>query len=163
MVKNFGQLSSGETAHLYSLMTDMLRICVTDFGGTLVSVEVKDKSGEFVDITLGYDDVAGYENDNDCFGFNIGRNANRISNAQFTLNNIKYVLAKNDGENNLHSGPHLFSKRMWHVTEYRDDSIIFEIESLHLDQGFPGNAKFYIIYRITDSNSFEIEYNGYSN
>ena len=44
MVKNFGQLSSGETAHLYSLMTDMLRICVTDFGGTLVSVEVKDKS-----------------------------------------------------------------------------------------------------------------------
>ena len=80
MVKNFGQLSSGETAHLYSLMTDMLRICVTDFGGTLVSVEVKDKSGEFVDVTLGYDDVAGYENDNDCFGFNIGRNANRISN-----------------------------------------------------------------------------------
>mgnify|MGYP001229456394 CR=1 FL=1 len=59
MVKKFGQLSSGETAHLYSLMTDMLRICVTDFGGTLVSVEVKDKSGEFVDITLGYDDVAG--------------------------------------------------------------------------------------------------------
>ena len=58
MVKNFGQLSSGETAHLYSLMTDMLRICVTDFGGTLVSVEVKDKSGKFVDITLGYDDVA---------------------------------------------------------------------------------------------------------
>ena len=86
MVKNFGQLSSGETAHLYSLMTDMLRICVTDFGGTLVSVEVKDKSGKFVDITLGYDDVAGYENDNDCFGFNIGRNANRISNAQLILN-----------------------------------------------------------------------------
>ena len=46
----------------------MLRICVTDFGGTLVSVEVKDKSGKFVDITLGYDDVAGYENDNDCLG-----------------------------------------------------------------------------------------------
>ena len=51
---------------------------------------------------------------------------------------------------------------MWHVTEYRDDSIIFEIESLHLDQGFPGNAKFYIIYRITGSNSFEIEYNAVS-
>lgn len=110
MVKNFGQLSSGETAHLYSLMTDMLRICVTDFGGTLVSVEVKDKSGKFVDITLGYDDVAGYENDNDCFGFNIGRNANRISNAQFTLNNIKYVLAKMMGKIICIAG-HIFFKK----------------------------------------------------
>ena len=71
---------------------------VTDYGSTLVRLLVPDKNGKPTDVVLGYDDLAGYVADDTCFGNNVGRSANRIGGASFTLNGTEYKLAANDGE-----------------------------------------------------------------
>lgn len=99
--------------------------------------------------------------DDTCFGNNVGRSANRIGGASFTLNGTEYKLAANDGENNLHSGPDSYSKRIWNVAAKTDTSITFSLESPHMDQGFPGALTMSVTYEISGQNdepAFSITY-----
>ena len=106
----------------------------------MVNLWVKDKSGNPIDIVFGFDDVTGYEGDKGTYiGCNVGRNANRVSNASFTLNGKVYELDKNEGNKNLHSGFNPYSKRMWKVENTGDDKIVLSLHSPHMDQGFPDN------------------------
>lgn len=88
----------------------------------------------------------------------MGRNANRIGGASFELNGKTYLLAKNDGENNLHSGLDFSNQRMWAVEETTENSIRLSLESPHMDQGFPGNVTLYVTYMLTEENAVEISY-----
>lgn len=133
---DFGTLCDGRAVRLYTLKNDAIELAVTDYGSTLVRLLVPDKNGTPTDVVLGYDDLAGYVADDTCFGNNVGRSANRIGGASFTLNGTEYKLAANDGENNLHSGPDSYSKRIWNVAAKTDTSITFSLESPHMDQGF---------------------------
>ena len=128
---DFGTLCDGRTVRLYTLKNDAIELSVTDYGSTLVRLLVPDKNGKPTDVVLGYDDLAGYVADDTCFGNNVGRSANRIGGASFTLNGTEYKLAANDGENNLHSGPDSYSKRIWNVAAKTDTSITFSLESPH--------------------------------
>ena len=156
--KNFGKLSTGESANLYIFNRKNYSISVTDYGALLVNVIVRDKNGVDTDIVLGYDDVSGYETYNNWFGANVGRVANRIAGAEFTINDVKYNLYKNEGNNNLHSCPNPYCKRMWSVKNITDNSITFYLNSPHMDQGYPGNMDIYITYNLLDDSSFEIKY-----
>lgn len=149
-ITDFGILSDGQTAKLYTLKNDIIELTVTDYGSTLVRLIVPDKDGLPTDIVLGYDDLKSYEDDDTCFGNNVGRNANRIGGASFTLNNTEYKLTANDGPNNLHSGPDAYSKRLWNVEDMTDFSITFSLDSPHMDQGFPGNLTMYVTYALSD-------------
>lgn len=157
--RNFGHTKDGRETNLFTYKTNRFELSVSDYGASLVKLIINDKEGKPIDIVLGYDNVTGYELDKGSYlGCNVGRNANRIANARFTLNNVEYVLEQNDGVNNLHSGNSPYSKRMWCVEKYTDDSITFSLESPHMDQGYPGNLKMYITYKITSDSSFEILY-----
>ena len=81
-----------------------MRAEVCTLGATLVSLFFKDKNGVEKDLVLGYDNPADYLNHTTYFGATVGRNGNRIKNGKFTLHGTEYLLEKNDGENNLHSG-----------------------------------------------------------
>ena len=155
---DFGTLCDGRTVRLYTLKNDAIELSVTDYGSTLVRLLVPDKNGKPTDVVLGYDDLAGYVADDTCFGNNVGRSANRIGGASFTLNGTEYKLAANDGENNLHSGPDSYSKRIWNVAAKTDTSITFSLESPHMDQGFPGNVTLYVTYKLTEEDAVEISY-----
>ena len=158
---DFGTLCDGRTVRLYTLKNDAIELSVTDYGSTLVRLLVPDKNGKLTDIVLGYDDLAGYVADDTCFGNNVGRSANRIGGASFTLNGTEYKLAANDGENNLHSGPDSYSKRIWDVAAKTDTSITFSLESPHMDQGFPGALTMSVTYEISGQNeepAFSITY-----
>lgn len=156
---HFGYTKDKVAATLFTFKTESFELSVSDYGTSLVNLIVNDKDGKPVDIALGFDDVTGYEQDNGNFlGCNVGRNANRISNASFSLNGTEYRLEQNDGANNLHSGLSPYSKRMWNVEKYGDDFITFSLNSPHMDQGFPGNVKLYITYKILSDSSFEILY-----
>ena len=158
---DFGTLCDGRTVRLYTLKNDAIELSVTDYGSTLVRLLVPDKNGKPTDVVLGYDDLAGYVADDTCFGNNVGRSANRIGGASFTLNGTEYKLAANDGENNLHSGPDSYSKRIWNVAAKTDTSITFSLESPHMDQGFPGALTMSVTYEISDQNeepAFSITY-----
>ncbi len=153
------QSSFGKNTLLFTMSTSKYSLSVSDYGSSLIDLVVKDKEGNPIDIVLGYDDVSGYETDaGNYFGCNVGRNANRISNAKFVLNDVEYNLDKNDGMNNLHSGCNPYSKRIWDVEQKEEGRIVFSLESPHMDQGFPGNLKMYVTYEVVNDNTFRIVY-----
>lgn len=148
MKRPFGVLPSGKQATLYTIKNQNITAAVTDFGATLVRLLVPDKQGQRADVVLGYDSACCYAADNSCMGAVVGRNANRIAGAAFSIGETEVKLVPNDNGNSLHSLPDGFSHRLWQVAEHTEDSIAFTLESPHLDQGFPGNATIRITYSI---------------
>ncbi|MBR4863703.1 MAG: galactose mutarotase [Oscillospiraceae bacterium] len=161
MVQSFGCLSDGRQAQLYKIENNILTAYVTDYGATLVQLWVPDKMGNKADIVLGYDRVSGYERDTNAMGGTVGRNANRIAGARFTLNGTEYRLVPNDGENSLHSLPDGYHKRLWQVSHHDKTSVTFTLFSPHLDQGFPGNCHICVTYAL-QGDSLTVTYEGLS-
>ena len=159
--KNFGKLPTGEKACLYTICNGNLSAQVTDYGASLVRLWVPDGKGELADVVLGYKDAKGYAADTVFLGAIVGRNSNRIKGSAVVLNNTTYVMTPNEKENNLHSGPDFFSKRMWTVEEYTDNSICLSLYSPHDDQGFPGNARIYVTYTM-ENDGLKITYDATS-
>ncbi len=153
----FGTLPTGETAALYTISCGRLRAAITDYGATLVSLWVDD-----VDVVLGYDDVNGYAQNDGYLGAIVGRNANRVKNSQFSLNDTIVRLTPNEGRNNLHSGPDAFSNRFWSVSEITDRSVQFSLNSPDGDQGFPGDAQISVTYKIDADNTLSVTYDAVS-
>ncbi len=158
----FGTLPNGAQATLYTIKNQIITANVTDFGATLVNLWVPDRNGNMADVVLGYDSAAVYAADNSCMGATVGRNANRIAGASFMLGDRHVRLVANDGQNSLHSLPDGYSHRLWKVTEYKEDSITFLLESPHLDQGFPGNAIIRVTYAIEAPTALSITYQAVS-
>jgi len=132
---------------------------VTNFGAILISLMVADKNGNFDDVVLGYDDIKKYYKNVSCFGSTIGRNANRIYQGKFTLDDTEYKLELNDGVNNLHSGNKGYNKRVWDTTIQEDrNAVTFYLYSKDGEQGFPGNLDLYVTYMLTDENELKIIY-----
>lgn len=161
-MREFGKNKKGEDAHLYTITNkNGIKMEVTDFGATLVSLQIPDKSGVARDVVLGYDDPLGYEGPSGTFfGATVGRNANRIGNASFELNGQCWHLDKNDGEHNLHSGLDFWSFRIWDVKEKIENSITFALFSPEGDQGYPGAVEVEVRYTLTEENGVEISYYG---
>ncbi len=148
MKRSFGVLPDGRQAFIYTIRNQNITARLTDYGAALVQLWVPDAAGKQADVVLGYDDVSGYVQDTNAMGGTVGRNANRIAGARFTLGDTEYRLVANDGENSLHSLPDGYHKRLWQVTAHTESSITFSLFSPHLDQGFPGNATVSVTYRI---------------
>lgn len=162
----FGKTKEGINVELYTVTNSNGTIAkFTNYGAILISLFVPDKEGRLVDVVLGYDNLEGYLNNNPYFGATIGRHANRIGNAEFAINGVKYKLEKNDGKNSLHSGLDGFHKRVWEGNSYEGElghSVEFTYRSIHKDQGFPGNLDVKVTYTLTDDDSLMIEYYGVS-
>lgn len=131
---------------------------VSNYGATLVSLFVPDENGDKTDVVLGYDDVEGYERGGCVFGATVGRNANRISGARFSLNGKQYELQANEGTNNLHSGPDYYHKRVWTVDRASETEAAFSLHSPDMDQGYPGELLVRVIYELDDENGLHIRY-----
>ena len=160
--KSFGKTVRGEEATLYTLTNENgMKVSFTNFGANIVSIIVPDAKGNFADVNLGFENLAGYEENSPGFGSFIGRHANRIGDAKFELNGKVYELDKNDGKNNLHGGFVGYNKLMYETEVYEDDdiaSIEFSRLSPHMEQGFPGNLDVSVTYSLTETNELVIEY-----
>ncbi len=160
--KSFGKTVRGEEATLYTLTNgNGMKVSFTDFGANIVSIIVPDAKGNFADVNLGFENLAGYEENPPGFGSFIGRHGNRIGDAKFELNGKVYELDKNDGKNNLHGGFVGYNKFMYETEVYEDDdiaSIEFSRLSPHMEQGFPGNLDVSVTYSLTETNELVIEY-----
>ena len=157
----FGELE-GEKADIYTLTNkNNIEVNITNYGGIVTSIKLPDKSGKFNDVALGYNNLEGYIKNNTYFGCIVGRYGNRIGNAEFTLDGIKYSLAKNNGENNLHGGIKGFDKVLWDVEPFAGkDFQALKLTYLSRDgeEGFPGNLKVAVTYTLSNDNSFRIDY-----
>lgn len=157
--ERFGKTKDGEEAFLYTIANRAgMQVRVSDFGATLVSVTVRDKTGRKVDVVQGYDNVQGYEEDTLFMGAVVGRCANRIGGASFVLNGQLYGLSKNDGDNCLHSGRDFYKGRIWNLEEMGEEEIRFSLFSPHMDQGFPGDVLIHVAYRLTEEGELQIIY-----
>ena len=159
MKQPFGVLPNGDAASLYTIKAGNITANITDFGATLVSLYVPDSNGNITDVVLGYDDVNAYATLGGHLGASVGRNANRIGNAKFTLNGKKYPLGVNNFKNNLHSGPDCFDYRIWCVVAHTENEITFQINSPDGDQGFPGNAQIKVTYTVSND-GIKLAYEG---
>lgn len=155
----FGKTADGTQVSLYTITNNNgFSASVTNFGAILVKLFVPDKAGKTVDVVLGHDSVEGYFVNGSFFGATVGPSANRIDNACFTIDGVKYQLAVNDGTNNLHSDADKgYHKRVWNAVP-GDNSIAFSLDDADGSMGFPGNKKVQVTYTVTDDNALKIEY-----
>lgn len=157
---DFGKTRDGVAIQIYTLTnTKGMEARITNYGGIVVSLKVPDRGGALGDVVLGHDSLDGYlDNPGPFFGALIGRYGNRIGHARFTLDGKVYTLAKNDGENTLHGGTRGFDKVVWTPRELPDGGLELTYLSKDGEEGFPGNLKVVVNYRLTDANELKIDY-----
>ncbi|MEG0691844.1 MAG: aldose epimerase family protein [Oscillospiraceae bacterium] len=153
----FSKAKSGEIAKVFRLENETMTVDITNYGATILSIEVPDKRGKMADIVLGYNSVEQYENNGGYFGATVGRYANRIANGEFTLGGITYKLAQNDGKNHLHGGICGFDKKMWDH-EIKDNKLVLTTTSADMEEGYPGNLDVSVSFSLNDDNELKIEY-----
>ena len=159
----FGQTKEGKSVEIYTLENSCgMKARITNYGGIVVSLTAPDKNGNMADVALGCDNLNGYIESSPYFGCIVGRYGNRIGNAKFTLNGQEYILAKNDGENNLHGGDVGFNKAIWEAKPVDENLEGPALELTYLskdgEEGFPGNLNVKVIYTLTHKNELKIDY-----
>ena len=140
---------------LYELANDKLKVGVTDFGGAIQYVKISTHVGE-KDLCLGFDNVKDYAESGTYCGVTVGRVANRIKDARFTLNGRTYHLTANEGNNHLHGGIVGFDKRFF-VVETNNDVLKLSLISPDGEEGYPGELHFCVEFEL-NGNALEIRY-----
>ena len=155
----------GDSTELYSLVNaNGMEVCITNFGGRIVSVSVPDRDGKLQDVVLGFDSIQAYfpENNRCNFGAVIGRYGNRINQGRFTLNDSTYQLPQNNYGHNLHGcdvdGSFGWQDKVFKVVESSDTSLVLALDSPDGDNGFPGNVKAQVTYTLLADNSLDVRY-----
>ncbi|KAL3516850.1 hypothetical protein ACH5RR_023752 [Cinchona calisaya] len=133
--------------NVYELKKGNFSVKITNYGATVLSVILPDRTGKLDDVVLGFPTIDGYKNDSTYFGGLIGRVANRIGGAKFTLNGVEYKLPANDHGNTLHGGTIGFNDVIWEVTSYvRNNHLSLHYRGQDGEQGFPGALDVYVTY-----------------
>jgi len=161
--ESFGKTTGGEQIELYSLTNKKgMEVSITNFGATVVTLKVPDRSGKAADIVLGYDTLDGYENGTSYFGATVGRYGNRIAGGKFSIDGKTYTLPKNNGENTLHGGIVGFNKRVWKAQEIASkegESLEMTYLSADGEEGFPGNLSAKVVFTLpAERNELRIDY-----
>lgn len=135
-----------------------LTVSVLNYGCVVRSIVVPAKCGP-VDVVLGHDTMADYEEDfcssgSTCCGAFVGRYANRIENSCFSVGGRTYHLEPNNGKNHLHG---TFPTKLYQSKAF-GDTLLMEAESPDGEDGFPGNLKIAVRYTLTDDNLFRMDY-----
>lgn len=139
-----------------------MEVCLTNFGGRIVSIMVPDREGNMTDVCLGHDNIADYvkygaEGCN--FGALIGRYGNRIAKGRFTLDGETYQLPVNNGPNSLHGGgPVAFHNRIWDANPVDGSKVVFSTFSADGEDGYPGNIEVAVTYQVLEDNALSITY-----
>ena len=156
--------ADGKEVKLFTLTNNNgMVIKLTNYGAILTSVVVPDRDGHFDDVVLGFDNLEQYKGNDPCFGATIGRFANRIRNARFSIGDSTYVLSANDKSHCIHGGPNGFHTRVWDGEVIKNDTVVgikFHYFSKDGEEGFPGNLNAYVTYTLNDLNEIAIHFQG---
>ena len=147
--KKYGEIDGKEVRAYFLSNGKGLSAEILNYGGIITRLIYND-----VDVALGWDNLSEYINNIGYYGAMVGRNSNRIENAEFELDGKIYKLFANSSKNNLHGGPGGFSKQIWDVEcmEKDEPAVILRRVSPDGEEGFPGNAAIKVTYIDTDGN-----------
>ncbi|HIS22816.1 MAG TPA: galactose mutarotase [Candidatus Cryptobacteroides intestinipullorum] len=157
--EKFVSLTDGKPTALYTLSNpDGMEVCITNYGGRIVSIMVPDRNGKMQDVVLGFDNIEDYKTIPSDFGAAIGRYANRINQGRFTLDGKEYQLPQNNFGHCLHGGPEGWQYKVYDVLEADDSTLTLALDSPDGDEGFPGNVHAEVKYTLGNDSSLKIEY-----
>ena len=158
----FGNMPDGARVDLYVLTNSHgLEAKVMTYGATLVSVKVPDRGGKFANVTLYLDTFDDYLRGHPLFGSVVGRYANRIAGAKFTLDGVEYPITPNAGKNHIHGGRQGFQKIVFAAVPVRGErSVGVELSHTSPDghEGYPGTLAVKVTYTLSDDNELRMEY-----
>ena len=155
---NFQTSIEGKKTDLFLLENQNLKVFVTNYGARIVSLVVRDKFNQNLDVVLGFKSIDDYLKANEPYhGATIGRYANRISKGVFLLDGKEYNLPINNGINHLHGGPKGFHNKIWSIVSFDKEKIVMTLNSEDGEMGYPGNLDVELTYQIVD-NQLEISY-----
>ena len=157
---NFQTVIDGDSTDLYVLKnTAGMEVCITNYGGRIVSIMVPNKQGELKDVVLGFDSIADYINVPSDFGASIGRYANRIKNGQITIDGKTIQLPQNNFGHCLHGGPKGWQYQVYQKVNQIDTTTIEMTRfSPDGDQNFPGNVTAKVTFKLTEDNAIDIKF-----
>ena len=160
---DFGQTKSGTPVQLYTLTNDNGMIAkIINYGGIIVELWASDRDGAVVDVVLGFDNLADYEEKSPYFGCIVGRYANRIAKGNFVLDDVTYdKLAINNGDHHLHGGLKGFGKQLWDAEPFESaDGVGLKLHyaSSDMEEGYPGNLDVTVTYTLTNADELKIDY-----
>ncbi|KIC64001.1 aldose epimerase family protein [Chryseobacterium taiwanense] len=162
-ISDFGITKNGDEIKKYTLINkNGMQAEIINYGGIVTSLTAPDRNGKYEDVVLGFTKPENYFNDNGYFfGALIGRYANRIAHAEFSLEGEVFTVDKNDNSNCLHGGRNGFHTQIWNVEPIENN----EFSALKLthtsedgESGFPGKLLVTVIYTLTDDDTLEIFY-----
>ena len=159
--QNFIGEYEGKATALYTLKNaNGMEVCVTNFGGRIVSIMVPDRNGDFKDVVLGFDSVQAYfpENNQSDFGASIGRYANRINQGKIVIDGDTIQLPQNNFGHCLHGGPTGWQYKVYSAEQPNDSTVVLTMDSPDGDNNFPGNVKAQVTYTLTGDNAIDIAY-----
>lgn len=135
----------------FYVQNDFLKLTVSNYGASIIAIEVKDKSNNWLDVIVGPDTIekqlqptAKY------YGSTIGRYANRIAEGKFSLNEKEYILEKNNENNSLHGGNNGFDTKIWNLVKQTTSKIEFNYISPNGEESFPAEVNTTVVYTIVE-------------
>lgn len=163
--QNFKSEFRGDSTSLYTLTNDNgMEVCVTNYGGRVVSIIVPDRDGNAKDVVLGFDNVEAYfpENNQTDFGAAIGRYANRINQGRFVLDGDTAELPRNNFGHCLHGGTDMgtlgWQYRIYDAEQPNDSTLVLSIVDADGNNGFPGAVTATVVYSVLPDNTLDITY-----
>lgn len=158
----FDSVINGKPTKLYVLKSKTgMEVCVTNYGGRIVSVMVPDRTGQMQDVVLGYDNIARYAdtvNSPSDFGAAIGRYANRLNRGRITVGGATVQLPQNNYGHCLHGGPSGWQYQVYDAEQPNDTTLTLVMHSPDGDNNFPGNVTAKVTYTLTADSSIDIRY-----
>ena len=133
---------------------------ITNYGAILTELHVPDRNGTLADIVLGYESLDGYLARHPYFGAIVGRVANRIANAAFTLEGTRYALAANDRPHHLHGGTRGWDKVVWAAAMAdtpAGPALELTYASADGEEGYPGTVMAKVVYTLTNADELKVE------
>lgn len=150
---------NGKTVSLYTITNGKITAQVTNYAGYIVGIYAPDKDGNYENVVGHNDNIQQYQSfsRNPC-GAALGRYANRIGNASFTIDGVKYEVTKNNGKHILHGGTNGFDHIVWDVEAVYPNAVVMSCMLEDGADGFPGNLKTYLTFAVTEDNGVMIDY-----
>lgn len=156
---NFKGTINNQSVDLYTLEnSNGLKAGITNYGARLVELQAPDKDGNTDNLIIGYTSIPGFRSCENYFGAIIGRYANRISNARFSLDGTVYKLEANEGSHHLHGGRNGFHNAIWGSNQIDQQTLHLSHQSTDGEGGYPGNLGISVTYTLTDKNELKISY-----
>jgi aldose 1-epimerase len=158
----FGTTPTGDPVEILTLTNVRgLELRALSYGGIIVSLMVPDRNGRRANVVLGHETLEAYLRDSRYLGAIVGRYANRIAHARFTLDGVPYRLTANNGPHHLHGGVKGFDKVVWSAAPFQEDDragVVLSYTSPDGEEGYPGTLSAGVTYTLTDRNELTVDY-----